>query len=543
MVFSSWETSTPDWPSVAGTTGSSSSPPLYCSFIGAPPDGVVSFSGTGILLGRCSGVQRRAHSPRTPRNYRAVPPHGQRGDRWSPRRAPVPRPGRDLNSSSLMGQSRDGDHRRRPRGTAARGGAARHAPRLAVLRAVHDHPHADTETLHRGRARAARRRCRTRPSTTCCGCSPTPAWSGASSRPGSVARYEARVGDNHHHLVCRSCGAIDRRRLRRRRGPCLHRLRRRRLRDRRGRGRLLGPLPRLRGHAPTEPTPRPDHAGRPRTDVRQEGTTCTESETRRPTRSPVTRPRARRAPTPPRAPARARTRRSRRRRSHATSGRAATATGGRTRSTCRSSTRPSRDSDPLGEDFDYKTAVAPAGRRGGQADIVQVMRTSQDWWPADWGHYGPLFIRMSWHAAGTYRIADGRGGARRGRAALRPAQQLAGQRATSTRPAACCCRSSRSTAAALSWADLLVLAGNVAHDDMGLETFGFAFGREDVWQPEEVFWGPEDTWLGDERYSGDDPAGPRGGRPRRRHHGPDLRQPGGPEGHAGPARARRTTSA
>jgi catalase-peroxidase len=166
--------------------------------------------------------------------------------------------------------------------------------------------------------------------------------------------------------------------------------------------------------------------------------------------------------------------------------------------------RPSKDSDPLGEDFDYKAEFAKLDVEELKRDVAQVMRTSQDWWPADWGHYGPLFIRMSWHAAGSYRIADGRGGGGDGaqrfaplnswpdnanldkaRRLLLPIKQKYGRR--------------------ISWADLLVLAGNVAHDDMGLPTFGFAFGREDVWQPEEVFWGPEDTWLGDERYSDDAP--------------------------------------
>jgi catalase-peroxidase len=164
----------------------------------------------------------------------------------------------------------------------------------------------------------------------------------------------------------------------------------------------------------------------------------------------------------------------------------------------------SRESDPLGDDdFDYKKAVAQLDFDALKADVVQVMRTSQDWWPADWGHYGPLFIRMSWHAAGTYRQLDGRGGGGQGaqrfaplnswpdngnldkaRRLLLPIKQKYGRN--------------------LSWADLLVLAGNVAHEDMGFETFGFAFGRPDTWQPEEVFWGPEDTWLGDERYAGDD---------------------------------------
>ena len=143
-------------------------------------------------------------------------------------------------------------------------------------------------------------------------------------------------------------------------------------------------------------------------------------------------------------------------------------------------------------------------------DVIEVMTTSQDWWPADYGHYGPLFIRMSWHAAGTYRIADGRGGGGEGaqrfaplnswpdnanldkaRRLLWPVKQKYGQK--------------------ISWADLLVFAGNCALESMGFETFGFAFGREDIWEPEEMFWGPEDTWLGDERYSGErELSGPLG---------------------------------
>ncbi len=158
--------------------------------------------------------------------------------------------------------------------------------------------------------------------------------------------------------------------------------------------------------------------------------------------------------------------------------------------------------NPLGDDFDYRTEFAKLDVDELKRDLVELMHSSQDWWPADFGHYGGLFIRMSWHAAGTYRIYDGRGGAGDGgqrfaplnswpdnanldkaRRLLWPVKQKHGQK--------------------ISWADLIVLAGTVAMEDMGFENFGFAFGREDVWEPEEIFWGPEDTWLGDERYSGE----------------------------------------
>ncbi|NYI43272.1 catalase-peroxidase [Nocardioides aromaticivorans] len=158
--------------------------------------------------------------------------------------------------------------------------------------------------------------------------------------------------------------------------------------------------------------------------------------------------------------------------------------------------------NPLGADFDYAQEFAGLDVEAVKADVVEVLHNSQDWWPADFGHYGGLMIRLSWHAAGTYRQYDGRGGAGDGaqrfaplnswpdngnldkaRRLLWPVKQKYGQK--------------------ISWADLLVLAGNVALEDMGFTTFGFAFGREDVWEPEEIFWGPEDTWLGDERYSGE----------------------------------------
>ena len=166
--------------------------------------------------------------------------------------------------------------------------------------------------------------------------------------------------------------------------------------------------------------------------------------------------------------------------------------------------KPSRDSDPLGADFDYKQAFASLDVDALKADLREVMHTSQDWWPADYGHYGPLFIRMSWHAAGTYRQADGRGGGGSGAQRFAPLNSWP-DNANLDKARRLLLPIKQKYGRSISWADLLVLAGNVAHDDMGLKTFGFGFGREDTWQPEEVFWGPEDTWLGDERYKDDAP--------------------------------------
>jgi catalase-peroxidase len=159
--------------------------------------------------------------------------------------------------------------------------------------------------------------------------------------------------------------------------------------------------------------------------------------------------------------------------------------------------------NPLGAEFNYAEAFKTLELAEVKQDIEDVLTTSQEWWPADFGHYGPLMIRMAWHSAGTYRISDGRGGAGAGqqrfapinswpdngnldkaRRLLWPVKQKYGQ--------------------ALSWGDLMVLTGNVALESMGFQTFGFAGGREDVWEPDEdVYWGPETTWLGDERYTGD----------------------------------------
>ena len=171
----------------------------------------------------------------------------------------------------------------------------------------------------------------------------------------------------------------------------------------------------------------------------------------------------------------------------------------------------SPEANPLGDDFDYAEEFATLDVDALKRDLIEVMTTSQDWWPADYGHYGPLFIRMTWHAAGTYRIADGRGGGGERRPALRPAQQLARQRQPRQGPPAAVAGQAEVRPARSRGPTCSCFAGNVALESMGFETFGFGFGRQDIWEPEEIFWGPEDTWLGDERYSGDrELSGPLG---------------------------------
>ncbi len=159
-------------------------------------------------------------------------------------------------------------------------------------------------------------------------------------------------------------------------------------------------------------------------------------------------------------------------------------------------------SNPLDEDFDYREAFKRLDVEALKQDVFDVMTTSQDWWPADYGHYGPLFIRMSWHAAGTYRIEDGRGGAGDGAQRFAPLNSWP-DNVSLDKARRLLWPVKKKYGDAISWADLIVFAGNCALESMGFTTFGFGFGREDIWEPEEVFWGPEDTWLGDERYTGD----------------------------------------
>jgi len=159
-------------------------------------------------------------------------------------------------------------------------------------------------------------------------------------------------------------------------------------------------------------------------------------------------------------------------------------------------------SNPMGEDFDYAAEFATLDLDALKRDLIELMTTSQDWWPADYGHYGPLFIRMSWHSAGTYRIADGRGGGGQGAQRFAPLNSWP-DNASLDKARRLLWPIKQKYGRKISWADLLVYAGNVAMESMGFETFGFGFGREDIWEPDEIFWGSEDTWLGDERYSGD----------------------------------------
>jgi catalase-peroxidase len=190
-------------------------------------------------------------------------------------------------------------------------------------------------------------------------------------------------------------------------------------------------------------------------------------------------------------------------------------------------------SDPMGEGFNYKEEFKTLDLEALKQDIFKVMTTSQDWWPADYGHYGPLFIRMTWHAAGTYRIADGRGGGGEGAQRFAPLNSWP-DNASLDKARRLLWPVKQKYGRKISWADLIIFAGNCAYESMGFKTFGFGFGRPDISGPDEIFWGSEDTWLGDERHG---PAGEIQGPFGADHLGLIYVNPQGPGGNPDPLAA------
>jgi len=189
--------------------------------------------------------------------------------------------------------------------------------------------------------------------------------------------------------------------------------------------------------------------------------------------------------------------------------------------------------NPMGEDFNYAAELKTLDLDALKKDIIDMMTTSQDWWPADYGHYGPLFIRMTWHAAGTYRIADGRGGGGTGAQRFAPLNSWP-DNANLDKARRLLWPIKQKYGRKISWADLLIFTGNIAMESMGFTTFGFGFGREDIWEPDQIFWGSEDTWLGDERHSGEgEIEGPFGAD----HMGLIYVNPEGPNGNPDPLAA------
>ena len=350
------------------------------------------------------------------------------------------------------------------------------AQRLAVLRAVTDRPHSTADDI--GTAVRAEIGAISRQAVYDVLAALTDKGILRRIQPaGSPARYEDRVGDNHHHLICRSCGGMidvdcavgD--------TPCLTAADDAGYEVDEAEVIYWGRCPAcVVGGGPVQPA-----TTNPAITKQGARPACLTARTQR-SRTPSPRP----------------------------IGRTRTRTGGRTSSTCRSCTptrrRPTRW-------VRTSTTARPSPVLDVEAlkrDVFEVMTTSQDWWPADYGHYGPLFIRLTWHAAGTYRIHDGRGGGGQGAQRFAPLNSWP-DNANLDKARRLLWPVKQKYGQAISWSDLLVFAGDCAIESMGLKTFGFGFGRPDTWEPEEIFWGPEDTWLGDERYSGErDLADPLG---------------------------------